>query len=275
VLSGATRVPAPASWSPYKTFPGAACWRAAAAAPPGLNVSALWLGDDADAPALTRARWPNSARGDAPYPSAWSPATAATGLAWAPPPDWQRCESAVARVAAPCFSNFTSQGGMSPCFESRTGCGSLRFEPPVEPGAPRSVCGGAMSALCNTVPGGLAVAPNQTAFAWPFATRTPARRTAPPPRHFPAAQTKTDDGGACAGGDGGGGGDGACGLGCRCGYGCDCGCDCFGDDGSRDSASATEIATENANRVDGVRRESQTATAIGRGGERPPSRTIT
>ena len=162
-LSGATAFPTP-RWAPFATANASAgsCWVSAGAAPRGLSASALF---DADGARYVRARWPNSARDDAPFPAAWAPVAPA---AWLAAPPEQQCESETTVDSAVCFSNFSSQGGMAPCFESRTGCGSLRFDPQIEPGTLRGVCGGAHTPLCNTVPGGIAL-PAAPGLPWPFA----------------------------------------------------------------------------------------------------------
>ena len=164
LLSGALPVATPA-WAPFAA-PAAnasttACWVAAGAAPPGLDASALF---DAAGLAITRARWPNAPVAGSPYPAAWSPES--TPRVWGPAPAWAQCESNVTTDATACFSNYTQQGGMEPCYQERSGCGSLRFAPPIEPGPPRGICGGPMSPLCNTVPGSLDFSAAPAALPW-------------------------------------------------------------------------------------------------------------
>ena len=164
VFSGALPVATPA-WAPFAAPAANAsttgCWVAAGAAPLGLDASALF---DAAGLAITRARWPNAPVAGSPYPAAWSPES--TPRVWGPAPAWAQCESNVTTDTSVCFSNYTEQGGMEPCYQERSGCGSLRFVPPIEPGPPRGVCGGAMSPLCNTVPGSLAFTAAPAALPW-------------------------------------------------------------------------------------------------------------
>lgn len=165
-LSGALAVPTP-SWAPFGNSSSAQCWVATAAAPAGLSVPGIF---DASGVMRTLARYPNTNFSGSPFPVAWV-ALPAQGpvYEWGAAPAWQQCESTVINVTSPCFANFTLQGGMTPCFEARAGCGSLRFDPPTEPGAPRSVCGDVMTPLCNTVPGGLNLTvPSLPGLPWPW-----------------------------------------------------------------------------------------------------------
>ena len=174
VLSGAVAVATP-SWAPFSSSTQAQCWVAAGAAPAGLNVSAIF---DASGAHRSTARFPDTNLSGSPFPAAWvaPPSKQGPSYAWAEAPAWQQCNSTVVTVASPCFENFTSQGGMSPCFEARVGCGSLRFDPPTEPGTPRSVCGDVMSPLCNTVPGGLNLSlATLPGLPWPWAHPEDAR----------------------------------------------------------------------------------------------------
>ena len=174
VLSGAVRVATP-TWSPFGAA-GGGCFVAAGAAPTGLTVSAVF---DAAGALLNRARYPNTnvTGVGAPYPQAW---LSDSGATWLDPPPEQQCESFLMQIgdARPagedkdpelCLRNFTDAGGMWPCFQARVGCGSSRFDPPTEPGPPRSVCGGYFSpGNCNSVPGGINLT-SSPPFPWPFA----------------------------------------------------------------------------------------------------------